>query len=48
LTHWRRDPDLAGVRAPGAWPQMPAAEADAWRRLWAEVDDLLARGGASK
>jgi hypothetical protein len=48
LTPWRRGPDLAGVRGPGAWAALPGAEAEAWRRLWAEVDALLARGGAGK
>jgi hypothetical protein len=46
LEHWRTDPDLAGIRNPGALANAPAGEQTAWRALWADVDALLnkARG----
>jgi hypothetical protein len=37
LQHWQNDPDLAGVRESEALIQLPEAERDAWRKLWAEV-----------
>jgi serine/threonine-protein kinase len=39
LGHWKRDPDLAGVRDVEG---LPRAGRPAWRRLWADVDGLLA------
>jgi serine/threonine-protein kinase len=47
LRQWERDPALAGLRDPGGLAGLPAAEREACRRLWAEVDALLerARGG---
>jgi tetratricopeptide (TPR) repeat protein len=42
LSHWRKDPDLAGLRGE-ALDALPAAERADWSRLWAEVDALLAR-----
>jgi tetratricopeptide (TPR) repeat protein/tRNA A-37 threonylcarbamoyl transferase component Bud32 len=44
LRHWQQDPDLAGVRG-DALARLPAAERDAWRKLWADVDALLKRAG---
>jgi tetratricopeptide (TPR) repeat protein len=41
LRHWRSDPDLAGVRDPDALAELPEAERDAWRALWADVDRTL-------
>jgi serine/threonine-protein kinase len=41
LKHWRVDPDLAGVRDALALVKLPAAERDAWRALWVDVDALL-------
>ena len=43
LAHWQRDPDLAGLREKAALDKLPAAERDAWQRLWADVDALLQR-----
>jgi hypothetical protein len=45
LTHWREDPDLAGVRDPGAPEKLPEDERHAWRQLWADVAALLRRAG---
>jgi tetratricopeptide (TPR) repeat protein len=42
LRHWQKDPDLAGVRATEELKMLPAAEQQAWRGLWAEVQELLA------
>jgi tetratricopeptide (TPR) repeat protein len=43
LRWWREDPDLAGVRDADALAKLPEAERDAWRQLWADVDDVLGR-----
>jgi serine/threonine-protein kinase len=42
LSHWQRDPDLAGVRDEAELAKLPAAEREAWRKLWSEVAELLA------
>jgi tetratricopeptide (TPR) repeat protein len=41
LTHWRRDPDFAGVRDEDALARLPAEEQAAWRHLWADVQAAL-------
>jgi tetratricopeptide (TPR) repeat protein/tRNA A-37 threonylcarbamoyl transferase component Bud32 len=43
LRHWQQDPALAAVRGSDALAKLPAAEHDAWKKLWAEVDALLKR-----
>jgi hypothetical protein len=43
LQHWRNDPDLAGLRDEAKLGQLPASEREQCRKLWAEVDALLAR-----
>jgi hypothetical protein len=43
LPHWKEDPDLRGVRDPGALEKLPPAERSAWRALWTGVDSLLGR-----
>jgi len=43
LQHWQKDPDLAGLRDQAALDKLPAAERDAWQRLWADVGALLQR-----
>jgi tetratricopeptide (TPR) repeat protein len=40
LHHWLTNPDLAGVRGEKALALLPEAEADDWRRLWAEVGQI--------
>jgi hypothetical protein len=42
LQHWQVDSDLAGVRA-GALAKLPQPERDAWKKLWADVEAVLAR-----
>jgi tetratricopeptide (TPR) repeat protein len=43
LTHWRRDPDLAGLREVSRLVQLPKAERETYLDLWADVDALLTR-----
>ncbi len=43
LTHWREDPDLAGLRDKDAVDKLPEAERDTCRKLWADVETLLHR-----
>jgi tetratricopeptide (TPR) repeat protein len=41
LTHWQKDPDLAGVRGPVALTKLPEAERRQWERLWGDVAAVL-------
>jgi tetratricopeptide (TPR) repeat protein len=41
LQHWQRDPELAEVRDATGLKDLPAAEQQAWQKLWAEVAALL-------
>ena len=43
LEHWRRDPDFSGVRGEAALATLPEAERDAWRKLWTDVENTLAK-----
>jgi Flp pilus assembly protein TadD len=43
LRTWQREAGLAGVRDPTARRQLPAAERDAWQKLWEEVEAVLGR-----
>ena len=43
LQHWKADPDLAGLRDPGAISTIPEEEQKACHALWARVNALLAR-----
>jgi serine/threonine-protein kinase len=43
MKHWQQDADLAGVRGPEALARLPEAERSAWRKLWSDVADTLAR-----
>jgi serine/threonine-protein kinase len=45
MEHWQRDPDFAGVRGPQALAQLSEAERAAWRKLWAEVEELRVQAG---
>jgi tetratricopeptide (TPR) repeat protein len=42
MLHWRAETDFAGVRG-DALAKFPAAERQAWQKLWADVDDTLTR-----
>jgi tetratricopeptide (TPR) repeat protein len=48
LLHWRRDPDLAGIRDAGALAALPEAEREECQALWAEADRLLRRAGRAR
>ena len=48
LEHWQRDTDLAGVRDPAALEKLTAEEQEAWRKLWADVAELLKKAGNVK
>jgi tetratricopeptide (TPR) repeat protein len=41
MRHWLGDRDFNGVRGPDALGNLPEAEREGWRRLWADVADLL-------
>jgi tetratricopeptide (TPR) repeat protein/tRNA A-37 threonylcarbamoyl transferase component Bud32 len=47
LDSLRRTPNLVGIREPGELARLPGPEARRWRRLWQEVDELVAQGQAS-
>jgi serine/threonine protein kinase/Flp pilus assembly protein TadD len=46
LRHWQVDPDLAGVRGAEALGKLPEAERQAWKKLWDDAADMLARAQA--
>ena len=41
LTHWRADPDMAGMWNPGAPVAIPPAETRECRALLSDIDGLL-------
>ncbi len=43
MTNWRANPDLAGLRTPGALEKLSVEERKDWLLLWNEVDALLER-----
>jgi serine/threonine-protein kinase len=43
LSHWQKDPDLAGVRPGPDRVAMPDEERAAWQALWRDVDELAKR-----
>jgi tetratricopeptide (TPR) repeat protein/tRNA A-37 threonylcarbamoyl transferase component Bud32 len=45
---WQRSPDLAGVRDAAGLARLPEAEREAWRKLWADVAQLVQRTGDSQ
>jgi tetratricopeptide (TPR) repeat protein len=48
LQHWKTDTDLAGVRDREPLAQLPEAEQEAWRKLWADVEELLKKAQEAK
>jgi eukaryotic-like serine/threonine-protein kinase len=48
LLHWQRDADLVGVREVETLRKLADDEQAAWRKLWAEVADLLKKAGDAK
>jgi hypothetical protein len=47
LRHWRADANLASLRDKDALAKLPEGERQACVRLWADVDALLKRAGAT-
>jgi hypothetical protein len=43
LNGWLANPDLTGLRDPGALKMLAAEERDEWLALWKEVEVLLGR-----
>jgi serine/threonine protein kinase/Tfp pilus assembly protein PilF len=41
LLHWKKDPDLAGLREPAAIAMLPESEREACLQLWADLERLL-------
>jgi serine/threonine-protein kinase len=41
LHRWQADPNLAGIRDKDALEKLPEAERDTWRKLWADVEEVL-------
>jgi serine/threonine-protein kinase len=48
LAPWRDDPDLAGLRDPGALERLPPSERQECRALWEEVAALLRRAQTTR
>ncbi len=48
LQHWQGDTDLASVREADALKKLSADEQEAWRKLWADVAELLTKAGDAK
>jgi serine/threonine protein kinase/Flp pilus assembly protein TadD len=43
MTDWQNDPDFAGVRNPEALAKLPEGERADWQKLWADVEETLAK-----
>ncbi|HTU88532.1 MAG TPA: protein kinase [Gemmataceae bacterium] len=43
MQHWLKDDDFAGVCGDEALAKLPAEERSAWRKLWADVAEMLAK-----
>jgi serine/threonine protein kinase/Flp pilus assembly protein TadD len=43
LAYWQKDSDLASLRGEAALARLPAEEQAGWRRLWADVEQALAK-----
>ena len=48
LEHWQCDTDLAGVREADALKKLSAQEQESWRKLWADVAEVLTKTGNAK
>jgi hypothetical protein len=44
IQHWQRDIDLASVREPDALQKLSSEEQQSWRKLWADVGEMLEAG----
>jgi Flp pilus assembly protein TadD len=45
LGHWRRDPDLAGIREEASLAKLPPTESQVCRQFWTEVRHRLEKAG---
>ena len=43
MNHWKGDADLAGIRDDAELAKLPEDERAVFRKLWEDVDGLLAR-----
>jgi hypothetical protein len=43
MQHWLNDGDFAGVRGDKALAKLPEEERAAWRKLWADVAEMLTK-----
>ena len=43
MQHWLQDEDFTGVRGDNALAKLPEAERSAWRKLWSDVAEMLAK-----
>jgi len=48
LKHWQEDTDLIGIRHAKALEKLSAEERDACQKLWADVAEVLKKGGEVK
>jgi hypothetical protein len=48
LVRWQRDGELASVRDPASLEKLAADERETWRKLWADVAELLKKAGEVK
>jgi tetratricopeptide (TPR) repeat protein len=48
LRHWQKDPDLAGIRDDEELARLPEGERTAFKRLWDDVNQLLAKVSGGK
>ena len=48
LRHWKVDSDLAGIRDDKELARLPEGELAAFKRLWGDVDQLLAEVSGGK
>ena len=46
--HWKEDEDLAAIRDKGFLAKLPESEREAFRKLWADVDQLLKKANEEK
>ena len=45
---WKVDEDLAAIRDKNSLTKLPEAEQEAFRKLWADVDELLMKAKEGK
>ena len=46
LRHWQRDADLSAVREESGRTWLPRNEREAWRKLWADLNELCKEAGS--